>query len=276
MTTSTTRARTDARPLAGYRHPSPAAYCAGCRCAPCLHARYRYAKGYRTRVAANGPALIDAVEARVHLQTLLGAGYSPTVIAAVALVDRTTIVNIVEGRHQATSRTAVERLVATTAAGILAHAPGAMRVPAIGTARRVRALQALGWSIAHIAEAAERSAAGLEWAVAHPDGVLPTSAHRAIRDVYDQLSMRLGPSHRTAAYAKRAGWAPPLAWDDDEIDDPSAEPRNPADPENRAVERDETISDLTNAGKSARHIAETVGCSDRTVVRVRQRVRAAA
>jgi hypothetical protein len=36
--------------------------------------------------------------------------------------------------------------------------------------------------------------------------------------------MRPGPSHRTRARARALGYAPPLAWDDDAIDDPSAQP----------------------------------------------------
>lgn len=278
MTTGTARTRTDDRPLAGYRHPSAAAYCAGCRCTLCLDTRYRYAKNYRARVAASGPALIGAAEVRAHLQALLRAGYSPTAIAAISHVDRTTIVNIADGRHAACSRAAAERLLTTSEADILAHVPDDVRVPAIGAARRIRALQALGWTIAHIADAADLTAAGLEWAARHPNGTLPAAAHRAICDVYDQLSMCLGPSHRTAAYAKRAGWMPPLAWDDEELDCWAAGPRNPADPEDRAQanERDEEIAYQSRLGKSARFIAEVVGCSDRTVVRVRQRGRAAA
>jgi len=278
MTTRTQRPEVDSRPLEGYRHPSPAAYCAGCRCAPCLDARYRYAKNYRMRVAASGPALVSAAEVRAHLQALLRDGYSPTVIAAVAHVDRTTIVNIADGRHQASSRTAAERLVATTEAGILAHAHDAMRVPATGTARRIRALQSLGWTLALIADAAGLTVASLDWTVRHPDGQLPARTHRLVCGVYDALSMQLGPSSRTAALANRAGWSPPLAWDDEEIDCSAARPRNPVGHEDQvqATERDEEIAYLSRLGKSARSIAETVGCSDRTVVRARRRARTAA
>lgn len=276
MTTGTARTRTDDRALDGYLHPSEAAYCAGCGCLPCREARYRYAKHYRARVAASGPALVDATATRTHLRTLLEAGYSPTVIAAVTHVDRTTIVNIDEGRHATTSRAAARRIIATTPTDLLTRAPADTYVPAIGAARRIRALQTLGWTLTHIADAAGITAARLDWTARHPDGTLPAGAHRTVRDVYDELSMRLGPSSRTAAYAKRAGWMPPLAWDDDEIDCWAAAPRSPADPGNQTDERDQVIAHLTRIGKSARFIAETVGCSDRTVVRVRQRERIAA
>jgi hypothetical protein len=42
--------------------------------------------------------------------------------------------------------------------------------------------------------------------------------------VYDELAMTPGPSTRARDAAARRGWVPPLAWDDDEIDDPQARP----------------------------------------------------
>ena len=46
-------------------------------------------------------------------------------------------------------------------------------------------------------------------------------AHDRIADAYDELSMRQGPSVRN----RRLGYPPPLAWDDETIDDPRARPK---------------------------------------------------
>jgi len=99
-------------------------------------------------------------------------------------------------------------------------------VDMIGTRRRIEALRAIGWPTEIIA------AEALGWSRALrdlPRGplVLRTTADK-IRAFYDTHSMTLGPSTRTRAHAARAGWAPPLAWDDDEIDDPQAQPHGVA------------------------------------------------
>lgn len=95
-------------------------------------------------------------------------------------------------------------------------------ISAAGTRRRIEALEALGWTGAQIA-----AAAGLHarrpGAILGFDRVTTTTAD-AIERAYDLLSMRIGPSVKTRARAAAKGWAPPLAWDDDEIDDPDARP----------------------------------------------------
>ena len=54
--------------------------------------------------------------------------------------------------------------------------------------------------------------------------VAPATA-RAVEDLYDRAWQ--GPRRPSTASRRRAvtaGWAPPLAWDDDTIDDPAASP----------------------------------------------------
>ncbi len=47
---------------------------------------------------------------------------------------------------------------------------------------------------------------------------------REISELYDRLSMTPGPSPQTRGWAKTLGYAPPLAWDEDTIDDPRSRP----------------------------------------------------
>jgi predicted DNA-binding protein (UPF0251 family) len=54
--------------------------------------------------------------------------------------------------------------------------------------------------------------------------VTRSTAARVAR-LYDLLSMRPGPSPIAKRRALAKGWAPPLAWDDDTIDDPRARAR---------------------------------------------------
>lgn len=251
-------------------HPSSAAYCAGCHCEACADMWFRKGKNYRWRVARGGPALIDAATVAAHVRGLLAAGYSATAIAHVAGVDRTTVTNLADEKYPTTGRAAAERLQAVTGGRILDEVGDAIRVPAIGAARRIRALQALGWPLHRLA--GDVTIHQLDWIANHPDGAIPAAAYRIVRDAYDLLAMRMGPSARTRNWARRNQLAPPLAWDDDEIDDPAATPRQPRATVGRDRERDGQILHLTTHGNSARQIAEKLGCSTRTVVRARSAV----
>lgn len=105
-------------------------------------------------------------------------------------------------------------------------------VLAIGTWRRIEALMCLGWSQATIAERAGLCQPNIsEMLRSRRDRIRRSIADR-IAAVYDDLSM-LSPmdtspqsAGRVRAHARRRGYAPPLAWDDDTIDDPSAVPNH--------------------------------------------------
>lgn len=47
---------------------------------------------------------------------------------------------------------------------------------------------------------------------------------RQVRDLYDELSMRRGLSAHAVGRAAARGWLPPLAWDEEDLDDPRVPP----------------------------------------------------
>uniref|UniRef100_UPI003F491853 hypothetical protein n=1 Tax=Pseudonocardia sp. CA-138482 TaxID=3240023 RepID=UPI003F491853 len=96
-----------------------------------------------------------------------------------------------------------------------------------GSARRLQALAAIGWPVVALAERLG----------AHPVHVryircartpVRVRTHEAILALYRELSEKPGPHSRSARHAARRGWAPPIAWDDDTIDDPAAAPQHQA------------------------------------------------
>lgn len=97
-------------------------------------------------------------------------------------------------------------------------------VDSIGTARRLQALAAIGWSLDELTmylgwpKGSVQNRRTARWPT-----VTRATADRVAR-VYDELSMTPGPSSRARDLAVRRGWSPPLAWNDDEIDDPAAKP----------------------------------------------------
>ena len=153
---------------------------------------------------------------------------------------------------------------------------------------------AIGWRKSDL-EAAGVPAAQL---VTRPDrGWVAAAGWRRTRDVYDRLSMTPGPSQVCRDRARARGYLPPLAWDDDSIDDPRAVPAgsdaNPDEVDHVAVdravaagiagvacdaaallsreERLEAIRELASRGSSDGDIARAIGVVDRTVLRLRQR-----
>lgn len=104
-----------------------------------------------------------------------------------------------------------------------------------GVRRRVQALMTLGWDISTVADRAGLQRSQLIAALSRRREVFRTT-HEAVAAVYDDLwnQPRVGTCRSeniavamTLKRAERAGYAPPLAWDDDEIDDPQAAPHTP-------------------------------------------------
>lgn len=99
----------------------------------------------------------------------------------------------------------------------------ARMVDATGTRRRIQALTAAGWDHTTIAVRLGLAGRSSVQGMLRYQRVRLTTAQRVGR-LYDQLAGQPGPSVRAAFQARQYGYAPPLAWDEDTIDDPAAGP----------------------------------------------------
>jgi hypothetical protein len=111
------------------------------------------------------------------------------------------------------------------------QARGPALVPAAGTARR---LQALAW-MAHPASDLANALGAPEHTVRRLQSgriteVTPQLA-AAVAALYDQLWDVQGDSPRTCRAARRYGWAPALAWDEDSPGDPGYDGHGIDDPD---------------------------------------------
>jgi hypothetical protein len=94
---------------------------------------------------------------------------------------------------------------------------------ATGTRRRLQALAAIGWSYAAVGRElgmSKRSVAFL-----HTYQSVSDATAERVAAVYDRLWDK--PRHGQAAQQTRnlaadRGWVPPMAWDDEDLDDPAA------------------------------------------------------
>lgn len=91
-------------------------------------------------------------------------------------------------------------------------------ITSVGTARRLEALAVLGWPWPALEQRLSLPRQTLMFRRARPR--IRAGYAREVRDLYEQLSMRHGPSAHAAHRAAAKGWLPPLAWDDADLDDP--------------------------------------------------------
>jgi plasmid maintenance system antidote protein VapI len=214
-------------------HPAP------CWCEEvCLHAEREYAKR-RRRLLAYGrwEPFTDAGMVREHVRALAGFGISPGRLSAIADVPPATLEHLLYGQP-ARGLPPSKRIRTGTAQRLLAvqpaeeHLAGGVPVDAAGTRRRVQALAVLGWSEKVIAQIVDIAPPHLARVVRGEHEVTAATARR-VRAAYARLWDQAAPETTTGerisaakarAHAARHGWAPPLAWDDDEIDNPAAQP----------------------------------------------------
>lgn len=198
----------------------------GCRCNVCGFAVSEYTR-LRRNAIRTGTWRTDAELVRAHVRSLMAAGMGRRRIGEVAGVNDSTLSRHLYGRRDRPAPATMRYDLAQRLLAVVPDLAPNARVPAVGTARRIRALVAIGWSLTELA-------AGIGWTLANlcnliscrPDGVAVRTA-QLVAVLYERLSMTpsVGPlSGRARAMARRKGWVPPLAWNEGAIDDPAARP----------------------------------------------------
>jgi transcriptional regulator with XRE-family HTH domain len=208
----------------------------GCRCPACTAAN-RQAAARAARLQAYGlwAPFVPAGTARAHVQALGQAGIGWRRVAALAGVSTGAVSKLLYGGPG--DREPARHLRPATAAAILAVRPdarnlgGAALVDAVGTHRRLQALVAIGWSQAKLAARMGMTPANFAAMMRRCQVTADTA--RAAAAIYDQLwnqpPRQTSQREKIAAaragnHAQARGWAPPLAWDDDQIDRPDGKP----------------------------------------------------
>lgn len=133
-------------------------------------------------------------------------------------------------------------------------------IDAIGTRRRLQALAAIGWTHADIAARMGKTAHAVEKMGCYPKVQVATAA--AVKHVYAELCMTPGGSDGARRFAARQGWAPPLAWDDDTIDDPAAKPDLGSRRARTRADLAEEARFLFQFGTASKVVAQRLGVSE--------------
>lgn len=195
-----------------------------CPCPPCREAKLKTRKRLNVARQLGRAARVDATPALEHLRKLRATMSWSQIQAATGCDDR-GLQLLISGQRTEINRTTQDK--------ILAVAPGAepsagMYIDAIGPRRRLQALSAMGYSGRHIADQIGTAEVRIHKIA---NGSQPTVRYglvRRIHHLYDQLAQTPAPAGRSRTrvirHARANNWAPPVAWDDDTIDDPTAHP----------------------------------------------------
>lgn len=205
-----------------------------CRCRLCTDAANEYGRNMRRQQAyGRWQPYVDAQPARDHVTTLRAAGMGPKRIAEVSGVPHGSLAKLLYGdkkRGLAPSK----RIRPETEAKLLAVTPDPYPggvVDGTGTRRRLRALVALGHTQSYLAQRLGRTPTNFYKTVHAGPGIGVCEALRhATVELYDELAMIL-PAQDTPLerrrvrdsreVARRNRWVPPLALDDERLDDPT-------------------------------------------------------
>ena len=192
--------------------------------------RLAYQKRWRRRRDLSGglPLLIPVELAAAHIGRLHEQGTPLAAIAREAGLDHDHIYRIASGRTKWLQQKTHRRVMSVR------HAEG-FYVDATGTHRRLEALVWLGWPLRHfdrVRGVAPCATARIltKTTITRPtadeiaelyrtySGLLPDPKDRHEKMAVTQARLR----------ARRLGYAPPAAWDDETIDDPRVKPQGVA------------------------------------------------
>lgn len=115
------------------------------------------------------------------------------------------------------------RLALVTAEAATRQTRPAM-VAAAGSTRRLRALAWMGWPIPVIADRTGIHKQTLQMLRSGEYANVSSRIADLLANLYAEISDVDGGDYRARARARNAGFPPPIAWDDDTIDDPDAQP----------------------------------------------------
>jgi transcriptional regulator with XRE-family HTH domain len=207
-------------------------------------------------------------EAWAEVDRLIDLGWTPRAIASAAGLSERTIRGALDRRETQGNHT----WTTSIAAALIRHEPWPTEghVPALGSARRLRALTATGWTLDRLAAHSGVPMTTLSVIRAGRTRHIHADTRSRIADLYEALSMKPGKSDVARRIALTQRWAPPLAWDDNAIDDPKAEPQGAGYTPGTAVER---VAELEDLGLTREQIADRLGIRTDTVNTIVQRAR---
>lgn len=169
--------------------------------------------------------LVSTKPVRKHINALREQGATMGSIAAATGIHYQTLQRIMGSRSKCYTQ---------TAEAILNCRPDTVNtrafIDATGSRRRLQALMAMGWTKAQMADHMGIKPDTVTEIINDQPTVTPPVAAK-IKAGFSVMQMTFPAPGRAATYTQRwaakRGWMLPFMWDEDEIDNPKARPRNP-------------------------------------------------
>ena len=143
-------------------------------------------------------------------------------IAEVSGIPAVVMSRLAGGKQPTVTRRVAAALTQVTVADLTRRDNPAGFVPKVGAVRRIQALQAIGHPAREIAASAGLTEREIYFIVNQKGRWISQARWVAVATAYAELSMTPGCSAKAQAIAAGAGYPPPLAGDDEDLDDPSA------------------------------------------------------
>lgn len=245
----------------------------GCKCTMCRARRAKYSRDRHEKIRAGIPLRVPIGPVKAHVVKLIDRGMSAKLIAEVADVSSPTMYRV----RNFDDDVLINATIAETLMSVrldLSRLPPKSNVDVTGSRRRVQALAWCGWSLQ--LQAARYGMDATRFRIHRPETRLIWKGNAdSIRAVYEELwdqdppqatTQELRVVRFTKTWALKKGFMPPLAWDDETIDDPDAEPNMGLVTSSNGVTAEE-VAFLRSFGKSDRQIAVQLG---RTVDYIRK------
>lgn len=198
-----------------------------CQCEPCRTAMHRYRKRRNFEEARGIQRMVDAEPVRRFLRPFLEAGYSysdlGTSVGYTTAEARGTLTTLFEGKRGNPPAVKIHR---TTAERLLSiRDPQRHFIPTVGIRRRHAALVRLGHQASTIVEAYGTSYRRMTDSLGR-DVVRPATRDRFHEGYVLLRDVAATEPSRGFWQAAREHVPPPIAWEDDLIDEPDAEPED--------------------------------------------------
>jgi hypothetical protein len=224
-------------------HGTVSCYTGGCRCTECRQASTEAARVKRRAKAEQRwgvatPSYVDAEPVREHVRELTAAGMGWARVEHAAGVSSGTVGRLLYSENGYPPSRRIRTESAQRILAVRLDLADMARVDATGTRRRLQALIASGWSHRTLARQLGAGVNMVHRAIRAE--MVNAATARTVAALYGRLwdvpPPTDTPTARTTALRARRlaasrGWAPPMAWDDADIDDPEARPhgyRRPA------------------------------------------------
>lgn len=239
----------------GRRHGTRSCYAMGCRKDECRAAASEYSRQYSQirKLYSGTDRLVDPAPAIKHIRHLRAQGMGRGAIADAAGMTRPQVFELDHEVRKYIRRSTEQKILSVQLETRL--------VSAAGTRRRLQALAAIGHRLADLADELDTTQVYASKITTGETRMVFRSTHERVARVYERLSMVPGASIITKNRAIAKGWAPPLAWDDERIDDPAAEPygiRGKVREARRGFDLDEWV-ELVDTGETPERAAERCG-----------------